>query len=287
MHTVRRIESRHRSPGLSRAGRKSALGAGAVGTFSGLCAAPADAGPLRELARRARRLGRHARRARPTRRTRCSYNTRFDASHPRAIVYCESAEDVQKTIRWARKHGDPHRRRARGGHSYGGYSTTSGVVVDVSADEPDRPTPHGGGDDRRRRAADRRLRALWQHGVAIPAGSCPTVGIAGLTLGGGVGYSSRKLGLTCDNVARLDDRHRRRQAAHVCNAHEHPDLFWACRGGGGGNFGIVTDFTLPHASRSATSSTYSIDVAVGGGGRGRARPGRRSRRTRPTSSSRS
>jgi FAD/FMN-containing dehydrogenase len=75
--------------------------------------------------------------------------------------------------------------------------------------------------------------------LMIPGGSCPTVGIAGLTLGGGHGWSGRKYGLTSDNVQQLtivtaDGK------ARVCNKHQNADLFWACRGGGGGNFGIVT-----------------------------------------------
>jgi FAD/FMN-containing dehydrogenase len=82
---------------------------------------------------------------------------------------------------------------------------------------------------------------LADHGVTVPAGSCPTVGIAGLALGGGAGYSGRKLGLTCDSLREVrivtaDGK------ALVANAKQHSDLFWACRGGGGGNFGIVTSF---------------------------------------------
>ena len=167
-------------------------------------------------------------------------NSRFDGTHPRAIVYCESAEDVERTVRWARRHAIRIVPRC-GGHSYAGYSTTSeGVVVDVS---------------RMRRVhvrngiatvgAGARLidvyTALDAHGSTIPAGSCPTVGIAGLALGGGVGYAGRKLGLTCDNLTGLS-----LVTAHGklldCNAHEHADLFWASRGGGGGNFGIATSF---------------------------------------------
>jgi FAD/FMN-containing dehydrogenase len=83
--------------------------------------------------------------------------------------------------------------------------------------------------------------ALQPHDVAISAGRCPTVAIAGLTLGGGFGFSSRLLGLTCDaleetRVVTADGEVR------TCSATEHPDLFWALRGGGGGNFAINTSF---------------------------------------------
>ena len=80
-------------------------------------------------------------------------------------------------------------------------------------------------------------------GRAIPTGSCPTVGVGGSALGGGVGLASRKFGTTSDNVLSVgivtaDGRYRR------CNKDENQDLYWACRGGGGGNFGVVTDFVF-------------------------------------------
>jgi len=86
--------------------------------------------PLRELARTldgtvvARGAARYAQ-------ARLLVSTRFDAVHPKAVVYCESAADVQKTVHWARRH-HVHVVARSGGHSYGGYSTTPGVVIDVS-----------------------------------------------------------------------------------------------------------------------------------------------------------
>jgi FAD/FMN-containing dehydrogenase len=82
---------------------------------------------------------------------------------------------------------------------------------------------------------------LANRGATIPAGSCPTVGVGGLALGGGVGFASRKLGTTADNVLSVqivtaDGRIR------TCDRTTHADLYWACRGGGGGNFGVVTSF---------------------------------------------
>jgi FAD/FMN-containing dehydrogenase len=86
-------------------------------------------------------------------------------------------------------------------------------------------------------------RALTRRGVTVPSGSCPTVGIGGLTLGGGHGLAGRRLGLTSDNllaarVVTADGRVR-----HV-DSDTDEDLYWALRGGGGGNFGIVTALTL-------------------------------------------
>jgi FAD/FMN-containing dehydrogenase len=166
------------------------------------------------------------------------FNTRFDTYKPQAVVLCESLADVQRTVRWARKHRVRIVPRS-GGHSYGGYSSTSGVIVDVSR-------LNDVALDARGHAvvgAGARLidvyAGLWQHGRTVPAGSCPTVGIAGLALGGGVGLASRKYGLTCDNLLQatvvLADG-----SSVVANARQHADLYWALRGGGGGNFGIVT-----------------------------------------------
>ncbi len=167
-------------------------------------------------------------------------DSRFDGRHPRAIVYCESAADVEKTVRWARKHAI-HVVPRSGGHSFAGYSTTShGVVVDVSRLghvhlRHDIATVGAGA-----RLIDVYAPLALRHRT-IPAGSCPTVGIAGLAQGGGVGYSGRKLGLTCDNVVGLSLVTAAGKLLE-CSEHENADLFWACRGGGGGNFGIVTQF---------------------------------------------
>jgi hypothetical protein len=171
-------------------------------------------------------------------RARVLYNTRFDGIHPRAVAFCESLTDVERTVTWARKHGVRIVPRS-GGHSYGGYSVSPGVIVDVS--RLNRVAVAG-----RNRAvvgAGARLidvySGLWQHRVTIPAGTCPTVGIAGLTLGGGIGFAARKFGLTCDSLVEATIVTARGQAL-VCNAHQHADLYWALRGGGGGNFGVVT-----------------------------------------------
>jgi FAD/FMN-containing dehydrogenase len=174
-------------------------------------------------------------------RARLLYSPRFDSIRPEAIVLCETVEDVVHTIRWARRHR-VHLVPRSGGHSYGGYSTTTGVVLDVS--RLNRVRVSGG---RAVVGAGALLvdvyAALAAHGRMIPAGTCPSVGIAGLTLGGGHGYASRKLGLTCDALTSLTIVTASGEVLH-CDAHRHADLFWACRGGGGGNFGVVTSFTF-------------------------------------------
>jgi FAD/FMN-containing dehydrogenase len=184
------------------------------------------------------------------------YDTRYDAVKPQAIAFCESLSDVQKTVRWARKH-HVHIVPRSGGHSYGGYSTTSGVIVDVSRLHAVSLAANG----RAATGAGAHLidvyTSLANRGRMIPGGTCPTVGIAGLTQGGGIGLSGRKFGLTCDHLLEatvvLADG-----GAVVANAHQHQDLYWALRGGGGGNFGIVTRFVF-RTHPVASVSTYSME----------------------------
>src|SRR5438093_8283462 len=185
------------------------------------------------------------------------YNTRFDGIKPLAVAFCKTPADVEKAIAWARRHGIRPAARA-GGHSYAGYSSTPGLVIDVtrmsgvavSADG--RSATIGAGA----RLIDVYNR-LWQRRRTIPAGSCATVGIAGLALGGGIGFASRKFGATCDNVleVRLVDARGR---LLVCNERKHPDLYWACRGGGGGNFGIVTSFRF-RVHPVGMVTTFAVD----------------------------
>ena len=170
-------------------------------------------------------------------RARVLFNTRFDAVKPRAVAFCESLRDVERTVHWARKHGI-HIVPRSGGHSYGGYSTTQGVIVDLSR------LNRVSVDARRQAAIGAGARLidvydqLWGRGLTVPAGTCPTVGIAGLALGGGIGFAARRFGLTCDNLLEAKVVLANGRAV-LCNAREHADLYWALRGGGG-SFGIVT-----------------------------------------------
>ena len=168
-----------------------------------------------------------------------SFNPRFDNHRPAAIARCSSVADVQRCVEVARNARMPIAARS-GGHSYAGYSTPdNGLVVDLRpmADvKVDGDTAVIGGGARLMEV----YAALAGAGRAIPAGSCPTVGIGGLTLGGGIGVTARKYGLTCDKLV----------AAQVVTADgkqqtvDGGDLLWALKGGGGGNFGIVTSFTF-------------------------------------------
>jgi hypothetical protein len=168
-----------------------------------------------------------------------SYNTRFDNHRPAAIARCTSVADVQRCVDMARNARMPVAARS-GGHSYAGYSTPdNGLVLDL------RPMAEVRTDgDTAVIGAGARLMevytALANAGRALPAGSCPSVGISGLTLGGGIGVTARKFGLTCDKLT----------AAQIVTADgkqetvDDGDLLWALKGGGGGNFGVVTSFTF-------------------------------------------
>ncbi|MFC4050639.1 FAD-binding oxidoreductase [Actinomadura syzygii] len=169
------------------------------------------------------------------------YIPRYDRIRPAGIAYCETPQDVSECIAFATLQRMPVAVRC-GGHSYAGWSTGTGLVIDVS---PMDAVRRDGG--RAVVGAGTRLIDLYgtlaADGVGVPAGTCPTVGVAGLTLGGGLGVTSRAYGLSCDvlesvQVVTADGR------VLTCDAKRNPDLFWACRGGGGGNFGVAVAFTF-------------------------------------------
>ena len=169
------------------------------------------------------------------------FDPRFDSLHPAGIAYCRNPHDVATCLAFVRKFGVPVAARC-GGHSYAGWSSTSGLIVDVTR----MAGVNVSGSTATVGAGTRLIdfyNGLAAHGRAVPGGSCPTVGIAGLTLGGGVGVVSRAYGLTSDNVQSLQIVTADGQV-RTCNSSQNSDLFWACRGGGGGNFGVVTSFTF-------------------------------------------
>ena len=171
------------------------------------------------------------------------FNTRFSSIVPGAVAFCATPQDVAASIAFARANGLPLRAR-NGRHSYGGYSTCEGLVIDVtsmsgievSADASTATIGAGA-------VLIDIYTALAARGVTIPGGTCPSVGITGLTLGGGHGEVSRAFGLTCDALVSLEIVLADGRVVTASESEE-PDLFWACRGGGGGNFGIVTSMTF-------------------------------------------
>jgi FAD/FMN-containing dehydrogenase len=170
------------------------------------------------------------------------FDPRYDGKRPAGVAYCATARDVSACVNFVRKFGLTVSARS-GGHSYGGWSSNNGgLIVDVTAinyfNVGAGSVTVGTGihliDFYNRLAA---------RGLAVPGGSCATVGIAGLTLGGGVGVLSRAFGLTSDNLEAL----RIVTADGVirtASPSANPNLYWASRGGGGGNFGIAVSFTF-------------------------------------------
>jgi len=177
-------------------------------------------------------------------------NPRYDDADPQAILRAADATDVQAGLAFARNTHTPVALRA-GGHSYTGWSAGGASGTDVprslviSTQDLDRIELHDDGTVTIGPGAQLAdvYAALAKAGRAIGAGSCPTVGIGGLTLGGGVGVLVRSFGLTCDQLtgATLVTPDG---AVHEVSASAEPDLFWACRGGGGGTVGVVTALTF-------------------------------------------
>ena len=160
---------------------------------------------------------------------------------PLAVARCRTPADVAEAVAFARRGRLPLAIRS-GGHCFAGRSTTRGLVIDLSA-----IASVTGSGDVARVGAGALLGdiddTLVSQERALVAGACPSVGVAGLTLGGGLGIIGRSFGLTCDTlleaeVVLADGR------VVTCDEERHEDLFWALRGAGAGSFGVVTGFTF-------------------------------------------
>ena len=173
------------------------------------------------------------------------FNARFDNSTPAAVVAVKSTKDVQKAVEFAAKNGIKVTARS-GGHSYiGASAANSAMVIDLRQLSGEIAYDDGRGLATVSAAAelDSVQTTLACAGRSIPSGSCPTVGVAGLTLGGGLGADARRSGLTCDALVSASVVLPSGEAI-TASAADHADLFWALRGGGGGNFGVVTSLTF-------------------------------------------
>jgi FAD/FMN-containing dehydrogenase len=170
-------------------------------------------------------------------------STQYMGSPPAGIAVCLTPQDAAACVNWARDTTIPFAVRS-GGHSYAGFSTSPGLIIDVKSmrtvtvnDADGTATVAGGANNADVGAV------LGPRGVFFPGGRCPTVGVSGLTLGGGWGFSNRYLGMTCDNLVSTELVTADGQIV-TASERENPDLFWAVRGAGGGNFGVHTSFTF-------------------------------------------
>lgn len=187
---------------------------------------------------------------------------RFADVTPAAIVMCANPVDVATTLDVARRFEVPTAIRS-GGHDFAGRSSTTGIVLDLS--RINHVTLDGGvatvgagtslGDLYHR---------LHRHGRTIPGGCGATVGVSGLTLGGGLGVLGRAHGLTCDSLIRAEVVLADGRTVG-CDEDDHPDLFWSLRGGGAGHLGVVTELvfdTISAPSCCAFELTWEIEAAT-------------------------
>lgn len=171
-----------------------------------------------------------------------SFNKRTQIA-PQLRVIAASAGAVSATILWATENGVGFAVRS-GGHSYEGFSQSPDLVIDVRGiaaiklSDNNKAVSVGSGAN-----LGSVYTHLWRADVAIPAGSCFPVGVAGHSLGGGFGLLGRPFGLACDSILSMEVVDAMGQIRTVSEQKD-PDLFWALRGGGNGNFGVVTNFNF-------------------------------------------
>jgi FAD/FMN-containing dehydrogenase len=184
-------------------------------------------------------------------------NLRYARILPAGIARCANAHDLAQAILWSRENGVPLAARA-GGHSYAGYSTTTGLMIDltlmnqVGFDPSTGQLTVGGGV----RNGDL-YAAMQAAGVRITHGRCENVGGAAFLLGGGIGFNMRALGLACDQML-ATELVTADGTIVSANARSDSDLFWACQGGAGGNFGINTSFTLQSVAVPPSLTVFNI-----------------------------
>lgn len=186
----------------------------------------------------------------------------FDHISPQAVAYCVCAADVALCLAFAQDHSLPVAARS-GGHSLGGYSTTPGLVIDVSRLDS---ITLGEGTATLGPGAQNVdiLNALAPSGLAVTGGAGPTVAAGGFIQGGGLGFLTRSLGMACDKLTSAEVVLANGRVV-TASPSEHTGLYWAIRGGGGGNFGIVTSYTVtpsPVTTVATATLVFGYDRAL-------------------------
>lgn len=188
------------------------------------------------------------------------FNTFFN-KYPLIIVFAQETRDVVHAIKWARCNDIPIRIRS-GRHNYEGLSVRDGgIVIDVSEMKRVEIDRAGNTATIQTGLRDYQMaQLLGEQGLVVPPGLCPTTGIAGFTLGGGQSSLSRPWGLAIDNLLEAEIVLSDGCVLHA-SKEDHSDLFWALRGGGGGNFGVCTSFrfrTRPLETVAYTQISWPI-----------------------------
>jgi FAD/FMN-containing dehydrogenase len=189
-------------------------------------------------------------------------NVAYGDVRPRLVVLCRSVSDVVDAVTYAAATGNRIAPRG-GGHCFAGRSSTDGIVLDMSGLDGISVADGGVATIGAGACLGQVYAALHAYGRTLPAGCGPTVGITGLTLGGGIGLLGRKHGLTCDRLVGAQVVLANGTVVDCDHDHE-PDLFWALRGAGGGQFGVVTSLrfdTVPEPMTTRIEARWS-DIAL-------------------------
>lgn len=196
-------------------------------------------------------------------------NLLYDFRRPACVVMAASDHDIQKTVRFARKHNSKLTVK-NGGHSYAGYCLNEdGILIDLSCMKTFTI-------DRKNLTLTTQAGSIWlelyeglkgeDEQYMVLGGQCPTVGVRGFTLGGGLSTFSRQYGLSVDNLLAVKHVDAEGNLLELTREETDPDrkaLFWALTGGGGGNFGVTTEFTfrihkLPNSTVVCGELTWNI-----------------------------
>lgn len=185
------------------------------------------------------------------------YNELYASIRPRGIAVCADASDARTALLWARETGEQFTVMS-GAHSYAGYSTCPGLIIEMSSlnhvsfDHSSGQVTIGVGVRNHQLFS-----TLPPLRVGLPHGRCPKTGVGGFVLGGGFGFTSRTMGMLSDTLVRTEIIAASGDIL-TCDSHSNPDLYWACRGGAGGSFGINTSYTLQTHPLPERVSVYQI-----------------------------
>ena len=178
---------------------------------------------------------------------------------PKVFVFAQNTKDVSNAIKWANANNVPIRPRS-GRHALevNLSQVTGGIVIDVSEMKKIKLNKKSGtaivGSGN---TVGRIAHALARQGFMSPFGDSATVGIGGITLGGGIGPLQRTVGLVCDNLIELEMVDAKGRIIRA-NKNGNADLFWASRGGGGGNFGVYTQYKFKVRPAPATATVFRV-----------------------------